>query len=49
VIGADLRAAETAGLNGTPSFLIGRSAGAATQSAPDATSIDAAMDALLER
>jgi protein-disulfide isomerase len=46
---ADARAAETAGLNGTPSFLIGRSAGAMRQLAPtDATSIDAAMDALLK-
>ena len=48
-IAADARAAETAGLNGTPSFLIGRSAGALTQFAPtDATSIDARMEALLE-
>jgi protein-disulfide isomerase len=48
-IAADARAAETAGLNGTPSFLIGRSAGAMAQSAPtDPTSIDAAMEALLQ-
>jgi protein-disulfide isomerase len=49
-IAADARAAETAGLTGTPSFLIGRSAGAMTPfAAPDATSIDAAMQALLKR
>jgi protein-disulfide isomerase len=49
-IAADERAAETAGLTGTPSFLIGRSAGARTQFAPtDATSIDSAIEALLER
>jgi protein-disulfide isomerase len=48
-IAADERAAETAGLTGTPSFLIGRSAGARTQLAPtDATSIDAAIEALLK-
>jgi protein-disulfide isomerase len=48
-IAADAHAAETAGLNGTPSFLIGRSAGGMTQSAPtDATSIDTAMEALLK-
>jgi protein-disulfide isomerase len=48
-IAADARGAETAGLNGTPSFLIGRSAGAMTQLAlTDATSIDATMEALLE-
>jgi protein-disulfide isomerase len=48
-IAADARAAETAGLNGTPSFLIGRSAGAMTQSVPaDAKSIDAAIRALLD-
>jgi protein-disulfide isomerase len=48
-IAVDARAAETAGLNGTPSFLIGRSEGAMTQFAPtDATSIEAAMETLLE-
>jgi protein-disulfide isomerase len=48
-IAADARMAETASLNRTPSFLIGSSVGAMTQFAPtDATSIDAAMGALLE-
>ena len=48
-IAADARAAETAGLNGTPSFLIGRSAGAMTTFAPvDATSVDAAIEGLLK-
>jgi protein-disulfide isomerase len=48
-IAADAYAAETAGLNGTPSFLIGRSTGAMTQSAPtDAASIDAALETLLK-
>jgi protein-disulfide isomerase len=48
-IAADARAAETAGLNGTPSFLIGRSAGARTEfAATDAASIDPAMQALLQ-
>jgi protein-disulfide isomerase len=47
-IAADARAAETAGLRGTPSFLIGRSEGAMTRFTPtDATSIDAAIEALL--
>jgi protein-disulfide isomerase len=46
---ADADVAETAGLTGTPSFLIGKSAGAMTQFAPtDAASIDAAIKALLE-
>jgi protein-disulfide isomerase len=48
-IAADARAAESAGLNGTPSFLIGRSAGAMTTFAPtDTTSFDAAVEALLK-
>jgi protein-disulfide isomerase len=48
-IAADARAAQAAGLNGTPSFLIGRSAGPMTQFAQtDATSIDGAIEALLE-
>jgi protein-disulfide isomerase len=48
-IAADARAAESAGLSGTPSFLIGRSAGALTTFAPtDATSFDAAVEALLK-
>jgi len=48
-IAADARAAESAGLNGTPSFLIGRSAGAMTTFAPtDATSFDAAIEGLLK-
>jgi predicted DsbA family dithiol-disulfide isomerase len=47
-IAADALAAQTAGLHGTPSFLIGRSAGAMTQYArTNATSIDQAMEALL--
>jgi protein-disulfide isomerase len=47
-IAADAHAAQAAGLNGTPSFLIGRSAGAITEfAATDATSIDAAMERLL--
>jgi len=47
-ITADARAAESAGVNGTPSFLIGKSAGAITTFAStDATSIDAATQALL--
>jgi protein-disulfide isomerase len=49
-IAADARAAEGAGLNGTPSFLIGRSAGALTPFAPtDSTSFDAAVEGLLKR
>jgi protein-disulfide isomerase len=48
-IAADARAAESAGLNGTPSFLIGRSAGAMATFAPtDTTSFDAAVEALLK-
>ena len=47
-IAADAHAAENAGVNGTPSFLIGKSAGAITTFAStDATSIDAATQALL--
>jgi protein-disulfide isomerase len=47
-IAADARAAESAGLNGTPSFLIGRSAGAMTTFvSTDATSVDAAIEGLL--
>jgi protein-disulfide isomerase len=48
-IATDARAAESAGLNGTPSFLIGRSAGAMTTFALiDAASIDAAIEGLLK-
>jgi protein-disulfide isomerase len=48
-IAADARAAESAGLNGTPSFLIGRSGGQMTAFAPtDATSFDAAIEQLLK-
>ena len=48
-IAADEQAAESAGLNGTPSFLIGTSAGAMTTFAPtDAASLDAAVEALLK-
>jgi protein-disulfide isomerase len=48
-IAADAREAESAGLDGTPSFLIGRSAGAMTPFAfTDATSLDAAMETLLK-
>ncbi len=48
-IAADARAAESAGLNGTPSFLIGRSADALTAFAPtDSTSFDAAVEGLLK-
>jgi len=48
-IAADARAAEAAGLNGTPSFLIGRSAGAMTTFAStDAASFDAAIEGLLK-
>jgi protein-disulfide isomerase len=47
-IAADARAAENAGLNGTPSFLIGRRAGAMTTFAStDATSFDAAVEGFL--
>ena len=48
-IAADARTAESAGLNGTPSFLVGRSAGATTTFASaDAASLDAAIEALLK-
>jgi protein-disulfide isomerase len=48
-IATDARAAESAGLNGTPSFLIGRSAGAMTTFAMiDAASLDAAIEGLLK-
>ncbi len=48
-IAADARVAESAGLNGTPSFLIGRTAGAMTTFAPtDTTSFDAAVEGLLK-
>ena len=48
-IAADARAAEGAGLNGTPSFLIGRSAGTMTTLASaDAASLDAAIEGLLK-
>jgi len=48
-IAADARAAEGAGLNGTPSFLIGRSAGAMTTLAStDAASLDAVIEGLLK-
>ena len=46
-IAGDAHAAETAGLAGTPSFLMGRSGGAMTSAPTDATSVDAAMEALL--
>jgi protein-disulfide isomerase len=47
-IAADARAAASAGLNGTPSFLIGRSAEPTTQFTPtDPTSLDATMEELL--
>lgn len=48
-IAADARAAESAGLNGTPSLLIGRSAGAITSFvSTDASSVDAAIRGLLK-
>jgi protein-disulfide isomerase len=48
-IAADADTAETAGLRGTPSFLIGRSGGVMTPfTRTDATSIGAAIEALLE-
>lgn len=48
-IAADAREAESAGLNGTPSFLIGRSGGAMTPLAPaDASSFDGAIEGLLQ-
>jgi protein-disulfide isomerase len=48
-ITADARAAENAGINGTPSFLIGRSAGAsATFASVDGASLDTAIEALLK-
>jgi protein-disulfide isomerase len=48
-IAADADAAETAGLHGTPSFLIGRRGGVMTPfTRTDATSIGAAIEALLE-
>jgi protein-disulfide isomerase len=48
-IAADARAAESAGVNGTPSFLIGSSAGAITTFAStDTTSLDAAIEGLLK-
>jgi 2-hydroxychromene-2-carboxylate isomerase len=48
-ISSDEQAAESAGLSGTPSFLIGASAGAMTRlSATDPTSFDAAIEARLE-
>jgi protein-disulfide isomerase len=48
-IAADARVAESAGLNGTPSFLIGTSAGAMTTFVPtDATSFNVAMEGLLK-
>jgi protein-disulfide isomerase len=48
-IAADARAAQSAGLGGTPSFLIGRSADAITTFAStDATSTDAAIEGLLK-
>jgi protein-disulfide isomerase len=47
-IAADARAAESAGINGTPSFLIGSSARAwTTFASTDATSLDAAIEGLL--
>jgi protein-disulfide isomerase len=45
-IADDEQAAENAGLNGTPSFLIGRTAGAMT-TLDDPTSLDAAIQGLL--
>jgi protein-disulfide isomerase len=48
-IDADAREAESAGLNGTPSFLIGRSAGAMTTFAPtDGRSFDGVIEGLLK-
>lgn len=48
-IGADEQAAETAGLHGTPSFLIGRSAAAMTAFSPtDPASFAAAIERLRE-
>jgi protein-disulfide isomerase len=48
-IAADARAAESAGVNGTPSFLIGSTAGATTRFAPtDTASLDQAIDGLLK-
>ena len=48
-IAADAHSAEGAGLTGTPSFLIGRSAAAMTTFAStDATSLDAAIERLLK-
>jgi protein-disulfide isomerase len=48
-IASDERAAEDAGLRGTPSFLIGPSAGTMTTlSATDSTSFDAAIEARLQ-
>jgi protein-disulfide isomerase len=48
-IAADERTAENAGLNGTPSFLIGKSAGASTTFAStDGASLDAAIEGLLK-
>jgi protein-disulfide isomerase len=48
-IAGDARAAENAGLTGTPSFLIGASGGAMNGFSPsDPTSFDAAIEGLLE-
>jgi protein-disulfide isomerase len=48
-IASDEQAAENAGLNGTPSFLIGSGAGAMTRlSATDSASFDAAIEARLQ-
>jgi protein-disulfide isomerase len=48
-ISSDEQAAENAGLNGTPSFLIGATGGAMTKlSATDSTSFDAAIEARLQ-
>jgi protein-disulfide isomerase len=48
-IAADARAAESAGVNGTPSFLIGSTAGATTRFAPtDTASLDQAIEGLLK-
>ncbi len=48
-LAADARTAESAGLNGTPSFLIGKSAGATTTFAPaDAAALDATLEQLLK-
>ncbi len=48
-IAADARAAENAGLTGTPSFLIGASGGAMSRFSPsDPTSFDAAIEELLK-